>query len=96
MTTPVHLDVRRTAELARLRLTAEEAAAFGGQLDRILGYIGQLESVDTAEVPPMAHPHDVFDVTRPDAARPGLTTDDALRNAPKRSADQFMVPKVVE
>ena len=96
MSTAVHLDVRRTAELARLRLTPEEAAAFGGQLDRILGYISQLESVDTTDVPPMAHPHDVYDVMRPDAGRAGLTTDDALRNAPKCSADQFMVPKVVE
>ena len=92
----VHLDVRKTADLARLRLTPEEEAAYSGQLDRILDYISQLNEVDTSGVEPAAHPHEVFDVTRADAARPGFGAEAALRNAPRRSGEQFLVPKVVE
>lgn len=91
-----HIDVKKTADLARLRLTPEEEASYSGQLDRILEYVSQLESVDTAGVEPAAHPHEVFDVIRPDAARPGFGMEAALRNAPRRSGDQFLVPKVVE
>jgi aspartyl-tRNA(Asn)/glutamyl-tRNA(Gln) amidotransferase subunit C len=91
-----HIDVKKTADLARLRLTPEEEASYSGQLDRILEYVSQLESVDTTGVEPAAHPHEVFDVIRPDAARPGFGMEAALRNAPRRSGDQFLVPKVVE
>ena len=91
-----HIDVKKTADLARLRLTEEEEAAYSGQLDRILEYVSQLDAVDTSGVEPAAHPHEVFDVLRPDAARPGIGMEATLQNAPRRSADQFLVPKVVE
>jgi aspartyl-tRNA(Asn)/glutamyl-tRNA(Gln) amidotransferase subunit C len=91
-----HIDVRKTADLARLRLTAEEEAAYSGQLERILEYVSQLDAVDTAGIEPAAHPHEVFDVVRTDAARPGIGVEAALRNAPRRTGDQFLVPRVVE
>jgi aspartyl-tRNA(Asn)/glutamyl-tRNA(Gln) amidotransferase subunit C len=96
MSAPVHIDVRKTADLARLRLTPEEESAYGGQLDRILHYISQLDEVDTSDVEPAAHPHEVFDVTRADEPRDGFGVEAALSNAPRRSGDQFLVPKVVE
>jgi aspartyl-tRNA(Asn)/glutamyl-tRNA(Gln) amidotransferase subunit C len=96
MSDTAHIDVRKTADLARLRLTAEEEAAYTGQLDRILQYVSQLDEVETANVEPAAHPHEIFDVTRPDEAREGIGVEAALRNAPRRSGDQFLVPKVVE
>jgi aspartyl-tRNA(Asn)/glutamyl-tRNA(Gln) amidotransferase subunit C len=91
-----HIDVKKTADLARLRLTPEEEAAYAGQLDRVLEYVSQLNELDTAGVEPEAHPHEVFDVLRPDVARPGFGVEAALRNAPRRSGDLFLVPKVVE
>lgn len=96
MSEAAHIDVKKTADLARLRLTAEEEAAYSGQLDRILHYVSQLDEVDTSGVKPAAHPHEVFDVTRPDEAREGFGVEAALRNAPRRSGEQFLVPKVVE
>jgi aspartyl-tRNA(Asn)/glutamyl-tRNA(Gln) amidotransferase subunit C len=96
MSEPAHIDVKKTADLARLRLTPEEEAAYSQQLDRILHYVSQLDAVDTSAVEPAAHPHEVFDVTRPDTAREGFGIDAALRNAPRRSGEQFLVPKVVE
>jgi len=96
MSATAHIDVKKTADLARLRLTPEEEAGFSAQLDRILHYVSQLGGVDTSNVEPAAHPHEVFDVTRPDEPRDGFGVEAALANAPRRSGDQFMVPKVVE
>ena len=47
-------DVAYVAELANLELTAEERAQFGAQLDSILGYVEQLNELDTSNVEPMA------------------------------------------
>jgi aspartyl-tRNA(Asn)/glutamyl-tRNA(Gln) amidotransferase subunit C len=96
MSATAHIDVRKTADLARLRLTTEEEAAYSAQLDRILEYVSQLDEVDTSNVEPAAHPHEVFDVIRTDAPREGIGVEAALSNAPRKSGDQFMVPKVVE
>lgn len=96
MSATAHIDVRKTADLARLRLTEEEEAAYGAQLDRVLEYVSQLDEVDTSNVEPAAHPHEVFDVTRPDGPREGFGIELALGNAPRKSGDQFLVPKVVE
>ncbi len=47
-------------------------------------------------VEPTAHAFPMVNVFRTDEVRPGLSNDDALRNAPKRSGGLFVVPKVVE
>ena len=93
---PPNLDIRRTAELARLRLTPEETASYTAQLGRILDHIAQLDSVDTTGIEPTAHPIDVYDVIRADEPRPGLPVELIMANAPRRGGDQIMVPKVVE
>ena len=38
----------------------------------------------------------MVNVTRPDAVRPSLAHEDAMRNAPGQANDLFMVPKIVE
>ena len=91
-----HLDVRYVARLARLDLTAEEAADFQSQLTDVLGYIAALERVDVTGLDPALEPGDPFCVARPDAARPGLTADEALANAPSTHDGLFRTPRVVE
>ena len=87
------IDVRKVAGLARLRLTPAEEAEYGAQLERILGYVTQLNEVDVSGVD-LTLIADGF--TRPDEDRPSQDAESALRNAPRRSGDQFLVPKVVE
>lgn len=90
------INVRYTAGLARLALSPGEEAAYAGQLDRILKYVGQLSEIDTTGIEPGTHDADAFDFTRPDESRDSQPMESALLNAPRRSGDQFMVPKVVE
>lgn len=96
MNAPESLNVRYTAGLARLALTSEEEAVYATQLGKILNYIGQLNGVDTDGIESGTHDADAFDFTRPDAARPSQPMESAVLNAPRRSGDQFMVPKIIE
>ena len=90
------LDVKYTAHLARLQLTAEEEQKFGAQLSHVLGYIEKLKELDVSQVEPTAHAVALANVTRPDELLPGLSNEDALRNAPATANGLFMVPKIVE
>ncbi len=91
-----HIDVKYVAHLARLALTPEEETRFGAQLKDILAYIEKLKQVDVSSVEPTAHTFPLINVTREDVARPGLSNEEALRNAPASANGLFMVPKVVE
>jgi len=90
------IDVRYVARLARLNLTEEEARIFQGQLDHILGYVRQINTLDLAGIEPTSHARLLTNVFRKDAVKPGLDRDEVLRNAPAAANDQFAVPKIVE
>jgi aspartyl-tRNA(Asn)/glutamyl-tRNA(Gln) amidotransferase subunit C len=89
-------DINYIASLARLRLTGEEEARYGPQLARVLAHVEKLGELDVEGIEPTAHAGAVFDIARADQPRPGFTAEEALANAPQRSGDQFVVPKVVE
>ena len=89
-------DVNYVAHLARLKLSPEEAQKLGTQLGDILGYIEKLKQVDVSGVEPTAHPFPLVNVTRADEARPSLTHEEALNNAPQKASGLFVVPKIVE
>ena len=90
------MDVRAVAKLARLELSDEEAATFGGQLERILGHIAQLEKADISGVEPTAHANPVFNVLRDDEPITGLDRTHYLPLAPRSANHLVIVPKVVE
>ncbi len=89
-------EVAQVAVLARLRLTADELTTFTGQLNAIVDYVDQLRSVDTEGVEPLAHGVELRNVFRDDVRGPSLSREDALSNAPKRNAESFLVPAVLE
>lgn len=88
-------DVRHVAKLARLHLSDAEAAAMTEKLGQVLGYVGMLQELDVEGVEPLTHALDQINVFREDKAEPGLTPQEALRNAPDRDGDYFAVPKVI-
>jgi aspartyl-tRNA(Asn)/glutamyl-tRNA(Gln) amidotransferase subunit C len=89
------IDVAHVAKLARLNLTAEEAALFQQQLARVLDYAEKLRVPDTGAVDE-ADDDTLLDVLREDVSRPWFTAEEALSNAPQQANDLFVVPKVVE
>jgi aspartyl-tRNA(Asn)/glutamyl-tRNA(Gln) amidotransferase subunit C len=88
--------VAHIARLARLQVPEAELEALAGELSNILGWIEQLNEVDTADVPPMASVVDVTLPQRADEITDGGYRDDVLANAPESTEGYFVVPKVVE
>ena len=84
------------AHLARLELPAAELAAYTEQLNAIVGYVDQLQQVNTDGVEPLAHPLDLHDIFRPDAPRPPLPAHAVLANAPARKGEYYGVPAVLD
>jgi aspartyl-tRNA(Asn)/glutamyl-tRNA(Gln) amidotransferase subunit C len=91
--------VRRIASLARIRLEEEEVGRMQAELNGILGWIEQLQAVDTEGVEPMAGGAPEGQPAmrmRDDAVTDGDQADAVLANAPDRMGAYFGVPKVVE
>ncbi len=88
-------DVEHVALLAQLSFSEEEKARLTAQLNQILEYMEQLNSLDTADVEPLSHVIELSNVFRTDVNRPSLPREAILRNAPVRTEKFFKVPKVI-
>lgn len=88
-------EVARLAKLARLALTDDEIQSFSGQIDAILGYVGQIQAVDTSGVTPTGNPLRDVNVTRADVVAPSLAQHQALAEAPAAEDGRFMVPQIL-
>jgi aspartyl-tRNA(Asn)/glutamyl-tRNA(Gln) amidotransferase subunit C len=89
-------EVGRVAHLARLRLTEDEADAMTEALEAILGYVAQLEGVDTEGVPPTAHVIPLATPLREDEPGEVLSPELAVANAPAPRGTAFTVPRVLD
>jgi len=88
-------DVRHVAMLARLELTDEQVTTLAAELSSILGHVDELRGLDLADVQPTAHPLSMTNSVRADEVRPGLSRDEALRNAPDSDGAAFRIPTIV-
>ena len=88
-------DVVHVARLARLDLTEEEIDLFTGQVADVLRHAQAVASLETAGVPPTAHPVPLVNVLRDDVARPGLDRDEVLAQAPAAEDHRFRVPRIL-
>jgi aspartyl-tRNA(Asn)/glutamyl-tRNA(Gln) amidotransferase subunit C len=88
-------EVARLAQLARRALTDAELDSFAGQLDAILRYVGQVQSVDVTDVTPTDNPLKGVNVTRADVVEPCLTQDEVLAGAPAAVDGRFAVPRIL-
>jgi len=88
--------VEHIANLARLELSAAEKERYAQQLSAILEYFDRLQALDTSGIPATSSVLPPHAVLRVDEPRPGLPTQDLLRNAPQVENDQFRVPAVFE
>lgn len=89
-------EVRYVADLARLQLSDEEVKSLSGDMNKILGYMDLLNELDTSDVEPLEHVIEMDSRLRTDKAKPTITHEEALKNAPDADSDYFRVPKVIE
>lgn len=88
--------IEKIAELARLNLKPEEARKIEKELEAILGYVKNLEALDTKNVEPTSHVLNLENVFRKDEVKPSQVRDDVLKHAPQSEGKFFKVPKVVD
>ena len=95
MATLSRADVEHVAHLARLGLTDEELARLEGQLNHILDQYAILATVPTDHIAPTAQTIELENILREDVARPSLTVEEVLANAPAREGDFVVVPAIL-
>ena len=88
-------EVEHIAALARLELTEKEQQRYAEQLSDVLDYAARLDELATDQIPPTASVLAMQLRLRDDEARPGLPTEDVLKNAANSRDDQFQVPPVL-
>jgi aspartyl-tRNA(Asn)/glutamyl-tRNA(Gln) amidotransferase subunit C len=98
-------DVEHVAALASLALTPDEVEHFGRDLGSILGYVAELQQLDTTGVAPLTHVSELFapnqatllaDTLRADEPRASLSRELVMQGAPATDGTFFKVPKVIE
>lgn len=89
-------DVKKIAKLARIRLSADDVAHYGREINGILKWIEQLQEVNTDGVAPLASVSDQTLPWRTDEVTDGNMQEAVLKNAPNASYGCFAVPKVIE
>lgn len=89
-------DVEHVAKLARLELSDVEKEIFTEQLNAILNYADQLNTLNTDGIEPTSHAMPLLNVMREDITRPSLPIELVFLNAPEEEAGQFKVPAVLE
>jgi aspartyl-tRNA(Asn)/glutamyl-tRNA(Gln) amidotransferase subunit C len=87
--------VEKIAHLSRLNLSDAEKDSMVGQMDKIVGYVEQLRSVDTTGVEPTSFVVPEGDHLRDDTLVESLSIEAALANGPSVTKGHFAIPKVI-
>ena len=88
-------EVKKVAQLARLELNDSEIEQHSEQLEKILGYIKQLEKINTENVPCTTRAIEVVNVLRKDEKKDYENSEELLDLAPSREDKFFKVPKII-
>jgi aspartyl-tRNA(Asn)/glutamyl-tRNA(Gln) amidotransferase subunit C len=88
-------DVEYIANLARLKFDETELENFTHQLNDILSYMEKLNELDTENIEPLSHTVENTNVFREDIVKPSIDRELALKNAPDKTDEFFVVPKVI-
>ena len=89
-------DVNKIAHLARLGIDAEDIGPYAENLSSILDLIAQMDTLNTDQVLPMAHPLDQTQRLRADLVSETDHRELFQSIAPQFEAGLYLVPKVIE
>jgi aspartyl-tRNA(Asn)/glutamyl-tRNA(Gln) amidotransferase subunit C len=88
--------VKTIALLARIRVADDQLEGLARELSSILGWVEQLNAVDTTDVAPMTSVAEMTLPQRDDVVTDGRYPERVLANAPAAIDGFYVVPKVVE
>jgi aspartyl-tRNA(Asn)/glutamyl-tRNA(Gln) amidotransferase subunit C len=88
--------VARIAQLARIAVPDDQQEPLAHELSNLLGWVEQLQEVDTEGVLPLRTVMPINHPWRTDEVTDGNRAEAILANAPAAEGGYFVVPKVVE
>ncbi|MFC5623168.1 Asp-tRNA(Asn)/Glu-tRNA(Gln) amidotransferase subunit GatC [Algoriphagus winogradskyi] len=88
--------IKKIAHLARLEFDEGSAEKMSKDMSQILDWVEKLNEIDTENVEPLTTMSSEVNDMREDKVGHQLDHEAGLKNAPKRDADYFRVPKVME
>lgn len=83
------------ATIARIELSEANAELFVDQFNETLDYADRIFAIDLEGVMPTVSPTNAANTLRKDEVLPGLSTQDALINAPESEDNAFLVPQII-
>ncbi len=89
-------EVEKMAHLARISLSEQDIPLYTRHLSDILSFVEKMNSVDTSDITPLAHPLDMVARLRPDIISETNQRDHFQTIAPQIEAGLYLVPKVIE
>jgi aspartyl-tRNA(Asn)/glutamyl-tRNA(Gln) amidotransferase subunit C len=93
------MDVRKIAKLAHLQISDAEVEMYTPQMEAIVGYVEQLNELDTGDIEPMlgglTAEGEATNTIREDVVTGSLGQEAALSEAPSGVSGHFQVPKVL-
>jgi aspartyl-tRNA(Asn)/glutamyl-tRNA(Gln) amidotransferase subunit C len=87
-------EVKKLAHLARIEMTPEEETQFASEIDSILGYVAQVDTVSLQEERKLPQVRNVFRMDeKPHETE--MYTHDIIMGAPKKEGNSFKVKKIL-
>lgn len=90
-----HSLIQHLAHLSRLNVAPEKMDKLVQDMQDLVGFVEQLNALDTNGTTPLIHMGDAYNVLREDEVGGSITNEAALSNAPDAAAPYFKVPKVI-
>ena len=87
--------VNHLAHLSRLNVAPEKMDKLVQDMQDLVGFVEQLNALDTTGIKPLMHMGQAYNVLRQDQVKGSITNQEALSNAPEAGAPYFKVPKVI-
>ncbi|MDB1144946.1 MAG: Asp-tRNA(Asn)/Glu-tRNA(Gln) amidotransferase subunit GatC [Alcaligenaceae bacterium] len=96
-------DIQHLAKLSKLALSPAEETNTLKSMNHILGIMEQLQSIDTTDIEPLAHPISIIQSSSLRLREDEVTETTSIEkrtalmsNAPAKDEGLFLVPRVIE
>ena len=90
------LALEKLSKLSRLKVNESSVKELIKDLNQIIGFIDQLNEVNTENIEPLSSVTGHQLPLRKDHVTDGKISKIILENAPEKTSDYFVVPKVIE
>ncbi len=88
--------ILKLAKLAKLEISQETLEQTATSINEVLALVDQLQSADTGDASPMAHPLDAVQVLRKDEVTEQDNREKYQSVAPATEDGLYLVPKVID